>query len=487
MAHAAHIAPPQQVPSRSHLQGALLLLVLGIVVFGAALATGNPWAGFAWGAAVAPVAIFGMLYSGRPNSGAIGLGPILITVYLLFFPLRALYLAQVGYANLVIPEADWDAASSLLAVLAGTGVAMICFVVGYFSPLARRIARKGPLFRTPTRAGARALWLGLAFIGLAYVGQGLLILEHHGFAGLAEQYASHNKLFEASSREKFALMLWYTFHSSGVWLIAAAYAEAVTSQRSAVWERTCVAVALIVGAVIATFAYGSRMQLFGLLAGVVIIYHWHVRRIKTWLLLLLAPALVIGSVAIVAWRTDIPIATVFRIADVSGNLGHGIFDVFLAIHQHPIPRTFVTSPARWAQIPLWLVPRFLWPSKPLMTQSRLDWLVADYYRGNGHILASTGFPASMFAEWYVLGGWATVVLAAFLFGTVAGAVDRWFSTHERSIVATLLYVSVAVALAFYFKDGDIVASALGWVKTVGLMFGVVLLIGGLPGKATAPE
>ena len=103
----------------------------------------------------------------------------------------------------------------------------------------------------------------------------------------------------------------------------------------------------------------------------------------------------------------------------------------IALQEDPIPNNFIINENRFLQIPIALIPRIIWPDKPQMTVTRLDWLIADYYR-SGIYKSSTGYPSSMFSEWYILGGRPMAVLAGFIIGWLAGKASRWFLLNRIS-------------------------------------------------------
>lgn len=104
------------------------------------------------------------------------------------------------------------------------------------------------------------------------------------------------------------------------------------------------------------------------------------------------------------------------------------------------------------------------------------------------MLAQTGFPSSMFAEWHVLGGWLAVVLAGAFVGFVASILDQWYSHQTRNVATTIIYVSLFVAGVLYFKDGDLVMSTVGTIKSLALVTVVCVILGArlVPGPLADP-
>jgi oligosaccharide repeat unit polymerase len=341
---------------------------------------------------------------------------------------------------------------------------MFFYVFGYYLLMGKRSTVSFPSPPILKTEGDRVFVLAMLFIVLAYFGQVLLLYEYKGLFGLREQYILHTKTFNQSTIEKMGLMLWSTFHPFGVWLTTLAFAYAKNRHKRTVYGILLFFI-LTIAVTTSILIFGSRLQLLVLGVGVILIYHWKIKTISRRDLFLAAPALIIFSIWVVAYRTN-NIAEL-TLESIIYNLGHSVLDTFIAINNYPIPRSFVTSYERWIQLPLSLIPRVIWPDKPVLATIRLDWLIADYYRGyTGR--STTGYPSSMFAEWFVLGGWPLVTLLSFVMGLFTGFIDKWFLRNKQNRYIIIVYISIFVSMVNYFKDGDIVMSVSSTIKSLAI-------------------
>lgn len=421
--------------------------------------------------ALLPVVLFVYL-SFRDNSrGMFTTGGIIILFYSFFFVIRGLQLILFKESPLLISLVN---RGDVKPVLFGVGIAMTCFVFGYYLPYNRRFTRSIPI--TITFSNSRYLKLlsilSLLFLLVAYVGLILLVIEHGGVSGVVDRFIQHTKIFTSTVRERYGMMLWTTFHPMGVWLVALSYAKSHGTKYRR-WLGIILVLVCMNALVVAIFIFGSRSQILAVFAGVAVIYNWCVKRIPTRLIIAGLPVIIFLGFWIVAYRTDS--LTLVTVEEFFDNIGHNVLDMMVAIREDPIPISFLTSPDRWLQIPIALVPRIFWPDKPLMTLTRLDWLVADYYRG-GFGQTLTGYPSSMFSEWYLVGGWPLTAIAGWIIGQIVGITDNWFCSQKSKDVAIWLYLPVLISMVYYFKDGDIVMSFTSSLKLIFISGFIYLLI-----------
>jgi len=353
----------------------------------------------------------------------------------------------------------------VVQLLSGLTLAMIILGIAYSSSASIALSKYIPRIAPGKWGSSRGAVAALCLLLLSYAGIGILVLEHGGFGGLLDRFLLHRKIFAASTVEKFGMMLWTTFYAPAAWTSACAFVRA-NSRIARIRRALILGLALGLNSLISILLFGSRLQLLYALAGALIIIHVHYRRISFKELTVLLVAMFAISLWVVGYRTGASIA--FSIPEIISNLGYGVMQVFTAIDARPPPIEFIADIARWANIPLWLVPRFIWPNKPIMTTTRLDWLIADFYRGFQGV-STTGYPSSAFSEWFMIGGWIGVFLGGLIIGTMAGACDSWYSRHPESPSATLLYIWAAISLFNYFKDGDIVMSAISTFKSLILV------------------
>jgi len=413
-----------------------------------------------------PLALFFYLFFLlSPGQDLFLIGPAILAYYFLFFVLSGSYLLFYRDAKLLIVVKE----GAGTPVIIGVGIAMFFFVVGYFLLNGKRKNALATNLQLGQSNDFRIFQLALFFLFLAYLGQILLWVEFGSIEGIRVQYILHQKSFNPSTLEKFGSMLWSTFHPFGIWLSAMAYAENTKNRVRGIFF----AIVSVLAIIISIYIFGSRTQLLIIGSGVVLIYHWKIKRISWSKLALVIPFLIALSVWVVGYRTDNVVE--WNLEIIFNNLGHSVLDVFIGIYNYPIPKDFVLDYQRWLQLPVSLIPRFIWPDKPIMSITRLDWLIADFFRGRTG-QTETGYPASMFAEWYVLGGWPLVMVISFSFGLMVNAVDRWFLSKIHNNNYIFVYIPVFVSLLSYFKDGDIVMSMSSSLKslTLGILIFVIL-------------
>jgi hypothetical protein len=449
---------------------ATIVLAMPLVLACALACTQRFTTGVALAVAALPCLIFA---ARRPPPRLASAGSVLVLSYAIFFLVRPLTAILADHPNTLVLLPAGRAHVAHAQVLLGVGGAMLALVLGLGSATATRLTRRLPGLEAPRTAADRAFWLGLGLLGLAYLGLALLVVELGGIGGLIERYAAHSKLFVAPAREKLGLMLWSMFHAPAIWLLALAWASG-GSRRFV--RLAALGAALAGGVAIALLIFGSRTQLLALLVGLVLAWDRHRWRVSGRAVAAAAVPMALLSLWVVSYRTGGPAVGRLDGAEVSAHVGHGVYDVLVAIHEDPLPREFYTDPARWAQIPIALVPRVVWPDKPIIQDTRIDWLIARHYRSDAD-LTSTGYPGSIFSEWYVIGGWLLAAVAGFAFGAAVGAIDAWAERHRRALPVTLLYATLVVIAFSYFKDGDVVMAIYGGAKMLALTAALLLLLG----------
>lgn len=416
--------------------------------------------------AIFPVAIYFALSNFDDVGSLFSIGSFLMVYYLLFFVVRGIQLSFFKNTKMTISIlTDY----SLQETLIGIGITMVFFVAGYFLSSQWKFPKIPVLEKIISReiSTRRLLILSLMVLALSSLGFMLLYVEYGGLKGLFNRFASHQKVFELSMLESFGVMFWVTFNSWTVWLWTLLYS---TVKRNKFWIGITLISIIVLFVSISIFIFGSRTYLISLLFGTLVIYHWRIRHIPKALIFILLPLGIVFSFWIVGYRTNS--VGLLSIETVLENLGHSVLDVMIAIVRDPLPKSFVTNPDRWWQIPVSLIPRIIWPGKPQITYNRLDWLVSFYYNGRGRTI-NVGTPPSMFGEWFLYGGWPLVTIVSFVIGSASGVIDRWLISNRGRISAFIIYIPLSYSIITYFKDGDIV---MNFISTVKIMIIAIVFI-----------
>jgi hypothetical protein len=443
---------------------ALTFFVFAITIFGVSVLTRDAAVGLIFFVACLPCLAFSTLYRLRSNVDVVSIGPAIVMLYLLFFLFGGMQSILGVETDFLLSGVNGTRNSEdSKRVLLGVSLSMIFFVWGYFIRARASTAKSEALSAPSTEPWKLALLIGVIFSVLASAGLLILSLEHGGLSGIADRYGTHSKIFEASVRAKFGHALWLTFHPIAAWLLIG---SALVREHDAARTRWIALGALFILGVVGidAFIFGSRTNLLILMLGLALILHRHFRAISGKVLFVAFPLVMLLSVLIVNHRTSEESDRIEG-SVLSENAGHGVFEVLVAVYDSPFPRSYVADPERVARLGTFLVPRALWPNKPLATDLRLDAMVAQLYSGTN----ATGYPSSMFAEWYVLGGWGMVFLNSFAFGVIVSMADRWVQRKPVSISTTLVYVALAVSFIIYFKDGDLIGTFASSLKLIGLM------------------
>jgi hypothetical protein len=237
-----------------------------------------------------------------------------------------------------------------------------------------------------------------------------------------------------------------------------------------------VAVVIVLAMVI---VFGSRLDALLALAGAWVVLHYNRRTVPVWAVLASAALIVLISVPIVSQRDGGQVTGLSAYEKYSRIASYGVLDASLAVQESPGDlRRKLTDRDRWLALPLYLVPSSLWPGKPSIDTVRMDVLVAQSIGTTNQ--QDTGFPTSYVTELWLYGGWPAVLLASIGLGALLGALHRTLvGPHStRAKPAALLWYCVVVLAGFsYYKDGDLLMTAVGSGRTAIYLGGAMLITG----------
>jgi len=397
---------------------------------------------------------------------------LILFFYLCVFPQRGLVIAANQFTDVkfALTATTEDLAATLLLASLGTTV-----FVESFHLVRRRSGGGAEILRQGTREMRRVIPLATLLGFLALAALAAAILQNGGFAGAQTVFLSHSKTAAVEARS-YALSLWSTVTVPAVWAAAAVVAGA-TVRRSTRLSFGILALIIVLSQIL---VFGSRLQALVALMGAWVVVHYSRRALPVAAILIAFPAVMLLSVPIVSQREGQDLARLPTYERYSRIASYGVLDSTLGIRQHRAQlKAKLDDPYRWLNLPLYLVPTLVWPEKPTLDDKRLDLYVARAVGGVNQ--ADTGFPAGYGTELWLYRGWPAVLLGSMLFGALVGALDRRLlnAWQERRSVSGLLWYCFLVALAFtYYKDGDLVTSAVSVIRG-GTYLGIAMIVTGV--------
>jgi hypothetical protein len=399
----------------------------------------------------------------------------IVAFYVFVFPLRAAVVAASGYTDLVF-ERNAITGSELTDVLflasAGTTMLVECY---YLVAGRAGIAADPSILRSMMRPSPKqVIRLAELLTCLAVAGLAGVIVRYGGISGAQAALLSHTKGL-LTSDTNLTDSAWQLFGGPAVWCASYIAADRATAIRTRLTFGGLGA--LIVSAMIVV--YGSRLNAILALMGTWIMFYFSGGRVRVSLVLLIVPLFAALSVILLSSRAGglaTHTSTVERLSRVAG---YGVLDVSLAVTQRPTTiRRELSSPNRWLDLPGYLVPSKLWPGRPDISAQRLDLFVARAI-GNAND-QNTGFPPTYLTEDWLLGGWPLVLALSAIGGAALGWVDRKLIKDVTSLTPgkLLAYCYIVTAAFSYYKDGDVLASFVGDLRTA-IYLSLLLLITGV--------
>lgn len=403
---------------------------------------------------------------------------IILVFYIFVFPLRGLVIAANDFTDVqAAPESVTSSELILMLVLASVATTVL---VEAFHFMRRRPSRGGThIFahdggRVPTGIGTLAALLGVLALTAAVV----QITRGQSLTGAAPDLLSHSKAASLTGSRSFIDSIWALFAVPAVWCVAcAALAPGVGKSRQLVFAALGATLVLI-----QILAYGSRLSALLSLVGVWVIIYYSGRRIPVAAVLASIPVVILLSIPIVAQRPGGDLSGLPVVERYSQVASYGILDQALAVRQRPTDiKAKLTEAKRWMESPSYLAPSWAWPGKPNIEFRRMDLYVAQSLGNQNQ--QDTGYPTSYMTELWLYGGWPAVLLASALVGALLGGLHRKLvgsPAGDLSPASLIWYCFVVIAGFSYYKDGDIVISAVGDIRT-GAYLAFLLLATGVWG------
>jgi hypothetical protein len=398
---------------------------------------------------------------------------IVLYFYVFVFPLRGLAMVAGDFSGLVLVRGSVST-SELVSLLLLASLGTTAFVEAFHTVRRRQAAvRRDGVTHDPSAASV-SLLAGLLTV-LALAALVAVAFGAGGFAGAQEQFISHSKEEALVGTRNLALSIWATLAVPAVW--CAAYA----ALRRGAGRVTRVAfIAAIVAILLAQIlVFGSRLSVLLALTGVWVMLHYLRGSISIARVAVAVPILILVSVPIISQRPGGDLSRLPAFERYSQIAGYSVLDVALAVRQQPQSfRGRLREPDRWVDLPLYLVPSVAWEGRPNFELRRMDLYVAQTLGDRNH--QDTGYPTSYITELWLYGGWPAVLIGSFLFGALAGWIDRRLvgGPGIPSPSALLWYCFLITCAFSYYKDGDLVMNILGDSKR-GFYLALAMLASGV--------
>lgn len=403
---------------------------------------------------------------------------VILSAYWLFYPARAVVLA-------VSPEAaDYSVlrGSVSLEAVATLLIAAHCLSAGLvatYHGCAGRTQRALVGATQPAPNGSSARRVAILLTTVAASGLLLIIVAVGGLADAYALFAPHARGTAIAGLGSVGLSLWSLFSVPAAICL---YGAACSQPRKS-FARRAFLIAFVGLLAAMLLIFGSRLSATLVLLAILVVHHKLYRSIP-WLRILAAlPALLLVSEAVVGARSATSAAPPSLLLRTSNNISYSVLDVGVAVlSDHSGLQAEIRDPARLAQLPGNLIPRFLRTRTQDLSASRLDARVADHI-GVFSQRTTTGYPPSTVAESFVDGGDLACLAAGGLLGTLAAALT-WLLDRvaPRSFLATC-WSGLVVALAFnLYKDGDLVTSVLSDLRLAAYLAAATLVAHWIPGK-----
>lgn len=406
---------------------------------------------------------------------------VIVAFYVFVFPLRGLVIAASGYHDVVLAH-NVVTGSDLSFVLVVASIGTAALVEAFYLARRRRGSRPSLVsgfHDAVTLDGATRrplLILAGLLSAISFAGLAVVIRQYGGIQGAQAALLGHSKAAAlAGQTGGLGGSAWALFAGPAVWCAAYVAMDRATPN----FTRAIFAVVVGVVVVSQLVVFGSRLSALLALTGVWVVAYYSGRPIPTGRILAAIPIAIIISVPIIAQRPggdSFGLTTVERYSRIAS---YGVLDTALAVHQEPqaIKQALTTS-QRWLDFPAYFVPASLSPNRPNIAARTLDLYVAQKLGGAPD--QNTGFPATYVTEWLLYAGWPGVLLVSILLGGVLGLIDRRLVAvpAKRTPATVLCYAFVVVAAFTYYKDGDVLLTAVGTIR-LALYLGLLLLVTGV--------
>lgn len=398
---------------------------------------------------------------------------IILIFYLFIFPMRGLAIALADYGNIDVARhsvTGVDLAVTLLLASAGT----VAIVEGFHLVRTRRGVAKSSLRPSPPRRSAVSVAAGV-MCGIALLAIFLFVNQKGGVAATQAEQLSHSKELALSGARSTALSLWAILAIPAVW----AGSMVVLDRESPRFRRSIFLGLILVILVIQVTVFGSRLDALLSILGAWVIAYYSGRKISPSAVVVGVLFFIIVSVPILSQRPGGETPGASTVERYSRIAGYSVLDAALAARQEPNEiRTKLQEPSRWVDFPQYMVPSALRPGGASLESRRMDLYVAQSLGNQAQ--QTSGLPTTYITELWIYGGVLAVIVVSLAAGAALGGVHRRLvsSTNSRSSPSNLLWYCFTVTVAFtYFKDGDILTTAVGSVREATYLGAVLLLCG----------
>lgn len=297
--------------------------------------------------------------------------------------------------------------------------------------------------------------------GLSMLGFFLLLFSSRSFAELISILFSHQKREASKSLTwQFGMTFWSLFATPtlSLELLKVVYREGRQLDRK-------FPIKLIILLLILTIIFGSRLSI--MIAGVMLFAfstYLNLTIKKRWTFFALFALIVfifIGGARtdsnVLSFNTEkIISATTYPVLDAAALVAYTSSDIPLQLSSGERYTAYLKS----------MIPRFLWPKKPLLTNYTLDWQIANAF-GYENQRGITGWPSGFTSEPFLVKGRAGVMIYTVTLALVLLLLSARINTRstfrlpgqEFVLIFSVIYFLIAIV-----KDGDTLASMQGSVR-----------------------
>lgn len=382
-----------------------------------------------------------------------------VTLFALPLPVRYCFTTEIeGNVSPYLP----DFAPYLAFSVGLTAIALVVFVLTYYSGWSRKLGDRVPLLRDRSDSGTGVgIW---TLVGLSVL---LIYLLAEPLGGVvAFLLLGYNSSAETFGRGYFAVGF--------PWLVVATLALLDRFAVTRSWLDAGLCLALLAMDLAIFAVTGNRSMMMYLAMALLIFFHFRIRRISLSMLL---PVAVAGFLALNVMGS-LRSSNYESLADFSGKIFSSAesgptvekesYFYTLTIGEFVVPfetlpqmvRTIGVTEVPWFGVsflraPVYMIPSFILPDRPLPLS---NWYMEKFYGGGFGL--NEGRQFFFLSEGYLNFGPLGVMLVAAVWGVGWGALHRWMQ-RGRARFGTVLIYALLTAYMFRCIAGDVVTLLVG--------------------------
>lgn len=384
------------------------------------------------------------------------------STYFIYFGVRLLFIVldnpalQTSRFNL-LPYVPVPSASEMIIPELYAVAGFASFVAGYYSGIPQWLGRKLPRLRCSwTRKRELAGFFGLLLIGLSFTILNVVRGRLYGSVSLTQlginlAYQGLIDTLAGFMRIAFILAATYMFAYPG--------AKTVSSFMVLLFVPLQLALALIIG---------SKQEIVYTLLFLIVPYHYLKRRLTSFQLFLFIIAglatfpLIAVYYDVIHTSSRVAFTPEYALVDI-GNTAEKLFhiaktgqllpltieyfigrfngiDTLTLIMSSPKSRGGMRNVPSIMMLPVFWIPRFLWPEKPILNFQ--EWFAREYVGVSHYIL----IPAMQIGELYLNFGLAGILVGMVVSGILMRFLYLYLISYEKNQMGVFIYTSILPTL-----------------------------------------